>query len=66
MCKVLRMFVHILTTDDKYYLLNRENLRQPIQIQLYWKEKTFSQLDSAFSKAMLNFQHFLKRDLLHS
>ena len=66
MCKVLRMFVHILTTDDKYYLLNRENLRQPIQIQLYWKEKTFSQLDPAFSKAMLNFQHFLKRDLLHS
>ena len=66
MCKVLRMFVHILTTDDKYYLLNRENLRQPIQIQIYWKEKAFSQLDSAFSKAMLNFQHFLKRDLLHS
>ena len=55
------MFVHILTTDDKYYLLNRENLRQPIQIQLYWKEKTFSQFDSAFSKARLNFQHFQKK-----
>ena len=61
MCKVLRMFIHILTTDDKYYLLNRENLRQPIQIQLYWKEKTFSQFDSAFSKARLNFQHFQKK-----
>ena len=61
MCKVLRMFVHILTTDDKYYLLKRENLRQPIQIQLYWKEKTFSQFDSEFLKARLNFQHFQKK-----
>ena len=24
----------MLTTDDKYYLLNREYLTQPIQIQL--------------------------------
>ena len=27
------MFVNILTADDKYSLLNRDNLRQPIQMQ---------------------------------
>ena len=40
------MFVHILTTDDKYSLLSRDNLRQPIQMQLSPKEKTFFQFDS--------------------
>ena len=27
------MFVNILAADDKYSLLNRDNLRQPIQMQ---------------------------------
>ena len=60
------MFVHILTTDDKYVLRNRDNLRQPIRMQLSRKGKTFSQFDSAFLKARLNFQHFQKEDLPHS
>ena len=29
--KNLRLFVKTLTADDKYSLLNRDNLRQPIQ-----------------------------------
>ena len=41
-CKVLRMFVNILTGDDKYFLVNRDNLRQPIQMQLSEKKKTIS------------------------
>ena len=49
MCKTLRMFVNILTADDKLFLLNRENLRQPIQMQLYEKQNTFSQFFSQFS-----------------
>ena len=28
------MFVNALTADDKHYLLNRDNLTQPIQMQL--------------------------------
>ena len=32
-----------LTLDDNHYLLNRDNLTQPIQIQLSQKEKTFSE-----------------------
>ena len=35
--------VNTLTADDKYFLLNRENLWQHLQIQLSQKAKTFSQ-----------------------
>ena len=40
--KILRLFVNTLTADDKHYLLNRDNLTQPIQMQLSQKQKTFS------------------------
>ena len=39
--KILRLFVNILTADDKHYLLNRDNLTQPIQIQLSQKQRIF-------------------------
>ena len=55
------MFVNILTADDKYYLLNRNNLRQPIQMQLSHKEETFPELISSFLKTVLNFEHFQKK-----
>ena len=35
------MFVNILIADDKYTQLNRDKLRQPIQIQRSQKQKTF-------------------------
>ena len=41
--KTLRLFVKTLTVDEKHYLLNRDNLTQPIQIQLSQKQKTFSE-----------------------
>ena len=56
--KVLRMFVKILTAHDKYSLLNRHNLRQPIQMQLSQKKKAFSPFVAAFLKARLNFEYF--------
>ena len=59
-CKLLAMFVNILTTDDKYSLLNRDNLRQPIQMQLSQKEKTFFQFFYAIWKSRLNFEQFQK------
>ena len=37
-----------LAADDKHYLLNRNNLAQPIQMQLFQKQKNFSQLLLAF------------------
>ena len=62
LCKFLRLLVKTLTDDEKYSLLYRENLTQPIQLLLSQKRKTFSQLFSAFLKSTLNFEHFQKKD----
>ena len=62
LCKFLRLLVKTLTDDEKYSLLYRENLTQPIQLLLSQKRKTVSQLFSAFLKSTLNFEHFQKKD----
>ena len=64
--KTLRLFVNTLTLDDKDYLLNRDNLTQPIQMQLSQKQKTFSEFFFAFLKSILNFKHLPKKDDPHS
>ena len=61
LCKFLRLLVKTLTDDEKYSLLYRENLTQPIQILLYMKRNSFSQFFSAFLKSTLNFEHFQKK-----
>ena len=60
------MFVKTLTADDKYSLLNRDNLTQPIRTELSQKETAFSQLLLAVSKSTVNFEHFEKKDDPHS
>ena len=66
LCKFLRLLVKTLTDHEKYSLLYRENLTQPIQRLLSEKRKTFSQFFSAFLKSTLNFAHFQKKDDSHS
>ena len=66
LCKFLRVLVKRLTDDEKYSLLYRENLTQPIQILLSQKRKTVAQFFSAFLKSTLNFAHFQKKDDSHS
>ena len=66
LCKFLRLLVKTLSDDEKYSLLYRENLTQPIQILLSQKQKTFSQFFSAFLKSALNFAHFQKKVDPHS
>ena len=66
LCKILRLFVNKLIDDDKYCLLYRDNLTQPIQILLSQKQKTFSQFFSAFLKSTLNFEHFQQKEDPHS
>ena len=66
LCKILRLFVNTLTADDKYSLLNTDNLTQSIQTLLSQKQKTFSQFFSSFLKSALNFEHFQKKDDPHS
>ena len=61
LCKILKVFVNTLTDDDKYSLLDRDNLTQPIQILLSQKKKTFSQFFSACFKSTLNFEDFFKK-----
>ena len=66
LCKILRLFLNTFTHDDKYSLLNRYNLMQPIQILLSQKQKTFPQFFCAFCKSTLNFEHSQKKDDPHS
>ena len=47
-----------MTADDKYSLLNRDNLTQRIPTQLSQKQKAFSEFYLQFSKSTLNFEHF--------
>ena len=50
--KSLRLFAKTLTVDEKHYLLNRDNLTQPVQMQLYQEQK------------ILHFKHLPKNDAL--
>ena len=60
--KILRQFVNTLRVDDKHYLLNRDNLTEPIQIQLSQKQKILSESFFAFLKSILNFKLFITKD----
>ena len=60
--EILRLFFNILTVNDKHYLLNRDNLSQPIQIQLSGKQKTFPEFCLSFLKSLLNFKHCTEKD----
>ena len=47
-----------MSADGKYSLLNRDNLTEPIQMQLSEKQKNVSQFFCAFLKSSLNFEYF--------
>ena len=65
-CEILGLFVNQLTAVDKDSLLNRGNLLQHVQMQLYQKRKIFFNFFFAFSEFLLNFEHFQKKDESHS
>ena len=65
-CKISGLFVNTLTANGKYSLLNRDNLTEPIQMQLSKKQKTFFLFFSAFLKSRSTFEHFQKKDDRHS
>ena len=46
----------------KCSLPNRDNLMQPIHMQLSEKLKTFSRFFNVFSKSRLSFEYFQKKD----
>ena len=55
-----------MTADERYSLLNRDNLTQPIPTRLSQKQKAFFRFFRPFSKCTLNFEHFKKKDDPHS
>ena len=60
--EILGVFVNTLTADDKYFLRNRKNLPQPIELPLSKIQKSFSQFFAAYLKSTLNVEHFEKED----
>ena len=60
------MFFNILTVNEKHYLRNRENLMEPIQMQLSKQQKTFSEISLGFLNSLLNFKHLPQKDDPHS
>ena len=65
-CKVFKLFVTALTAREKDSLRNRENLTQPIRMQLSQKQENSSQFFFVFLKSTLNFKHFPKKEETHS
>ena len=57
-CKILVLLVNSLAADEKYPVLNRDNLTIPIQMQLSLKQNTFSPFLASILKCRLNFEYF--------
>ena len=55
------MFVSAVTADDKHYLLNRDNLMGPIQMQLSQKQKNFSEFFFWGCEMYIKFLTFYKK-----
>ena len=66
LCKILRLLVNTLTDKDKYFLLYRDNLIQPIQILLSQEKKDFFSIFLAIFQIYIKFCRFSKKDDPHS
>ena len=64
-CQILGLLVNTLAADEKYPVLNRDNLTIPIRMQLFNRQRTFSEFFLAFLKSSGNFKYFLKKDNPH-
>ena len=61
--QLLGLLVNTLAADEKYPLLNRDNLAIPIQMQLSQKQKTFAQFLAEFFKFISNFKIFEMKNM---
>ena len=59
--QILGLLVNTLPTDEKYPVLNRDNLTIPIHIQLSLKEKILCQFFTAFLKSRWIFELLTKK-----
>ena len=58
--QIFGLHVKTLAVVDKYFVLNRDNLTIPIQMQLCKKEKALSEFFASFLKSTWNFEFFKK------
>ena len=52
------LLVNTLAVDDKYPVLNKENLLIPIQMELFQKQETFPQELAPILQSGLNLKYF--------
>ena len=64
-CQISGHLVNKFDVDERYPVLNRDDLVLSIQIQLSQKQQTFFQYFAAFFKFSLNFKYFEKNDDPH-
>ena len=64
-CQILGLLFNTFPVDEKYPVLNRDNLTIPIEMQLSQKEKKFSRFLAVVLKSRINFQYFEKNDDPH-
>ena len=65
-CQILVLPSKKLAENEKYLVLNKDNLTIPVQMQLPQKQKTFFQFLATFLKSRLNFKYFEAKDDPHS
>ena len=65
-CKISKLFPNTLSANDKYSLLDRDNVTQRIKMELSRKQKTFCEFFSSFLKSSWNFEHLQPKDDTHS
>ena len=56
--QILGLLVNTLAANEKYPVLNSDNLMIRIQMQLSQKQKKISEFFASFLKSILNFEHF--------
>ena len=61
-CQILGLLVDTLAAEEKYPVLNRDNLTILIQKQLSEKAKSFSQCFAEVLKSRINFKYLEEKD----
>ena len=61
-CQILGLRVNTLAANEKYPVLNRDNLTISIQIAIISETKNLFLIFAAFLKPGLNFEYFEKKD----
>ena len=59
--QILGVLVNTLPANGKYPVLNRDNLKIPVQMQLSQRQKNLLSVFAAYLKYILNFQRFAKK-----